>query len=433
LNSGAKSNPESGQAVILVVVALGLFMFGALGLGIDGAQMYAHRQMAQAAADAAAQAAVMSIEGGTNSTSTHPFSTAASFTCTVPPAALDLRTPCVYAQYNGFGTSNDTVIVSFPATVSGVSLSSVSTPAVSVSVQRLLHAGLIRFAGVTTYTVKARATAGILSSVPATCVYVLAPSAPNAFVANNGATVTMNCGIAIDDSNAVAASITGGATVTASTVSIVGGYAVNNGGTISPAPVALTQAVKDPFVSVTGPSAGACNYTNYSPGWGSWTLNPGTYCGGIVISNGATAVFNPGTYIIDGGGVQFAGGTTSTGAGVMFYLTGTNATYGSVVINNGASVTLSAETSAPYMGLLFFQDRSIVSANNATFAGGASMQLTGSLYFPTTDISYSNGASAVGNTALIAAQVSFAGGANLQFDSTGLKTGLITSTVALVE
>jgi hypothetical protein len=117
----------------------------------------------------------------------------------------------------------------------------------------------------------------------------------------------------------------------------------------------------------------------------------------------------------------------------MFYLTGTNATYGSVVINNGATVTLSAETSAPYMGLLFFQDRSIVSANNATFAGGATMQLTGSLYFPTTDISYSNGTSASGNTALIAAQVSFVGGANLKFDPTGLKTGLITSTVALVE
>ena len=152
------SAAESGQAVVLVVVALGLFMFAGLGLGIDGAQLYAHRQMAQAAADAAAQAAILSIERGTNSTSTHPFSTAASFTCTVPPAALDLRTPCVYAQYNGFGTSTDTVIVSFPGTVSGVTLSANSTPAVAVSVQRVLTAGLIRFAGVTTYTEIGRAS-----------------------------------------------------------------------------------------------------------------------------------------------------------------------------------------------------------------------------------------------------------------------------------
>jgi Flp pilus assembly protein TadG len=203
-------NRESGQAIVLVVVSLGLFMLGALGLGIDGAQMYAHRQMAQAAADAAAEAAIMSIARGTNSTSAHPFSTAASFTCAVPPATLDLRTPCIYAQYNGFGTSTDTVTVSFPATISGVTLSSGATPAVSVSVQRVLTAGLIRFAGITTYTIKATASAGILASVPATCLYILDPSAPDAFTASNGASVTMNCGLVINDTNAVAASITGG-------------------------------------------------------------------------------------------------------------------------------------------------------------------------------------------------------------------------------
>src|SRR5580698_8125821 len=126
----ARSGREKGQALILVVVTLSFFMFAALGLGLDGAQLYAHRQMAQAAADAAAEAAIMSIARGTNSTSAHPFSTAASFTCAVPPATLDLRTPCIYAQYNGFGTSTDTVIVSFPATISGVTLSSGATPAV---------------------------------------------------------------------------------------------------------------------------------------------------------------------------------------------------------------------------------------------------------------------------------------------------------------
>jgi len=38
------------------VVAMSILLIGALGLAIDGGQMYAHRQMAQAAADAAAQA-----------------------------------------------------------------------------------------------------------------------------------------------------------------------------------------------------------------------------------------------------------------------------------------------------------------------------------------------------------------------------------------
>jgi hypothetical protein len=131
--------------------------------------------------------------------------------------------------------------------------------------------------------------------------------------------------------------------------------------------------------------------------------------------------------------MHFAGGSTISGSGVMFYLTGTNASYGSVAIDNGVNVALSAETSGTYLGLLFYQDRSITSIANATLAGGASMQLTGSLYFPTTAISFSNGTSGSGNTALVAKQVSFSGGTHLNYDPTGLKTGLLSITVGLVE
>ena len=311
--------------------------------------------------------------------------------------------------------------------------SSDSTPAVSVSVQRALAVGLIRFTGITTSSVKAKATSGIVASVPPDCLYVLDPSAPDAFSVSGGASVTMNCGIAVNDSNAAAALITGGSSVSASAISITGGYTVNGGSTVSPLPVTGTPSSGDPFASAAGPATGSCTYTNYNPGWGTWTLNPGTYCNGITISNGATATFNPGTYIINGGGIALIGGSTITGSGVMFYLTGTNATYGSVTMSNGVHVTLSAQTSGPYLGLLFFQDRSIVSATNATFAGGASMQLTGSLYFPTTGVSYSNGASPTGNTAIVAKQVSFSGGVNMRYDPTGLKTGLLAKTVGLVE
>ena len=181
------------------------------------------------------------------------------------------------------------------------------------------------------------------------------------------------------------------------------------------------------------PAVGACDFNNYSPGYGTWTLNPGTYCGGIAIGNGATATFNAGTYIIKGGGLTLVGGTTDTGAGVMFYLTGTNASYGSVTISNGANVTFSAPASGPYMGVVFFQDRSITSASNATFAGGVNMKVTGSLYFPTTSVSYSNGASTNAYVAIVAKQVSFTGGTNITYDPTGLKTGLFSKSVALVQ
>src|SRR5436309_1940640 len=95
-------NNEKGQALLLIVVVLGLVLMGGMGLAIDGAQIYSHRQLAQAAADAAAEAAVFSIFNKTY----NPDGTA--FTCSTAPA----NTACVYAARNGFGS--DTVDVSFP-------------------------------------------------------------------------------------------------------------------------------------------------------------------------------------------------------------------------------------------------------------------------------------------------------------------------------
>src|ERR1700675_2264450 len=89
---------EDGQAIILVVLAMSIFLLGAIGLAIDGSNLYAHRQMAQAAADAAAQAAIMSIFDGTSGAGAASFvdTPGTSFTCTT----TDAKTPCVYARSN---------------------------------------------------------------------------------------------------------------------------------------------------------------------------------------------------------------------------------------------------------------------------------------------------------------------------------------------
>jgi hypothetical protein len=426
---------EDGQAVILVVVAMSILLIGALGLAIDGGQMYAQRQMAQAAADAAAQAGIMSMFFGTNATSTYPFgTTTASSTCTT----TDLRTPCVYARDNGFGgTAADTVTLSYPATVSGVTLSSVAIPALTISVQRTLNTGLIRMVGgAATSSIRALATAGLVGAVSPDCIYVLDPAAPSAFSASNGVTVAVNgCAISVDSTSSSAASVIGGSKVSATAVDVVGGVSLSNGGTITPVAVTGVTPVGDPFASLPALTPGTCTQTGmYFPA-SNTAIPPGTYCGGISVTNGVTGVtFTAGDYIILGGGLNFAGGTTSSGSGVMFYLTG-NLTYlyGSVNMSNGANVTLSAPTSGTYLGVLFFQNRSIVSLLPATFTGGATMLLTGSLYFPTTDVSFSNGTATTAYTAIVADEVSFTGGASINYDNTGLKTGLFSKSVALVQ
>ncbi|HEX6773504.1 MAG TPA: pilus assembly protein TadG-related protein, partial [Acidobacteriaceae bacterium] len=151
-----KIRDEEGQALVLVALAMSIFLIGAIGLGIDGSHLYAHRQMAQTAADAAALSAIEDIYEGTYSAGGTGFSIAA-FTC----STSDTRTPCAYAANNGFGTNaNDTVAISFPGSVPGVSGLAAGFPAelVTAKVSRTVPTTLLRFLGPTSTTVSATAT-----------------------------------------------------------------------------------------------------------------------------------------------------------------------------------------------------------------------------------------------------------------------------------
>jgi Flp pilus assembly protein TadG len=434
--------PRAGQALILVVVAAGIFMFGALGLAIDVGQMYAQQQMAQAAADAAASAGILSIMKGTNATSTYTFGTGtpplASYVCTTS----DGRTPCVYARDNGFGaTASDTVTLSYPATVSGATLASVTVPAFTVTVQRILNNGLIRFVGGPAHsTISAKATAGITGTAAKYCLIALSSAAtPYAFAATSGATVTASgCGIAVNSSYSPDAAQILSSTVSASVIDIVGTFYKDNGSTVTPWPTnhIASPGVADPLASLSAPTIASCAaHPSQTTPASNTTLTPGTYCGGIYVGNGVNNItFSPGIYVMNGGGISLNQATV-TANGVMFYLTGTSSTYSSVYMGNNLNATLSAPTSGTYQGILFFADRSIVStySNGAAITNGISVNMSGTLYFPTTSVSFSSGASSSSYMAIVADTISFSSGAKIKSDPTGLYTGLSRQSVALVQ
>src|SRR5678815_5101517 len=109
-----RRNKEKGQAILLVLVAMGVFLIGAMGLAIDGANLYGHRGMAQVAADAAAQAAILSIFNDTN-VGTNAFAATTGYTHTCTAGTSDVITPCRHARTNGFGmTSDDVVYIDVP-------------------------------------------------------------------------------------------------------------------------------------------------------------------------------------------------------------------------------------------------------------------------------------------------------------------------------
>ena len=74
----------------------------------------------------------------------------------------------------------------------------------------------------------------------------------------------MGCSIAVNSSSSTSISVTGGASINTSGISTVGGYTMNNGGSMSPLPQTGKVAQADPLGSLPSPTVpSSCNYTNY--------------------------------------------------------------------------------------------------------------------------------------------------------------------------
>jgi len=209
---------ERGQAILLVAVASGIFLVGAIGLSVDAAQLYLHRQVAQTAADAAAEAGAMSIFGGTWNTS--GFGTA-GYTCT---NGTDATSPCIYARSNGFGLSGstDTVLIEFPSSVdSGVVLSSdpvFAHAAVRATITRNVPNSFMRLLGAgPTTQIKAIGVAGIIQNTVPVPILVLHPTLPGALSLGGTPAITI-CGgpqrsIQVNSTDSGAVSVGGTATI----------------------------------------------------------------------------------------------------------------------------------------------------------------------------------------------------------------------------
>ncbi len=385
-----------------------------LGLAIDAGYLELVKTRMQGAADAAAMGGAQEIK--------------ANGTANVVSAAKS------DAALNGFtdGQNAVSITVHNPPASGGYTADSTA-----VEVLITGHASPIFMAllGVTSIAVNARGVAHQGSVNGGGCLFTLDPTASSAFSLSGGVQLSSQCGVLVNSSSSTAMSVSGGTSLTAPSISVVGNYSLSGGSSISPLPTTGVAAAADPLANLPAPAVGACNYTNYSVSGGATkTLSPGVYCNGISVSGGANVTFNPGTYILEGGGLQLSGGCTATGAGVMFYNTaGSGYGYGGISFSGGTRDVLSAPTTGTYAGILFFQDRSIASPASSSFSGGASAILNGTLYFPTSALSYSGG-TGTAYTILISKQISFSGGAMLNNDYSSLAGGSpVKGSVALSE
>jgi Flp pilus assembly protein TadG len=193
-----------------------------------------------------------------------------------------------------------------------------------------------------------------------------------------------NCWAWVNSTNASAINAVGASTGTAQGFCSAGG--VVGADHFAPAPFTQCDPLPDPFASMFAPLSGACAATNLLVKNGTYALNPGTYCGGLILKPQADVTFNPGVYIIKDGAFEVQGQASAAGRGVVFVFTGSGT---QLIVRGGGNVDFTAPTAGAngvggLAGLLFFQDRFTTNPGSTTIIqGGGTVKMEGILYMPT--------------------------------------------------
>lgn len=216
-----------------------------------------------------------------------------------------------------------------------------------------------------------------------------------------GGNISADCGLADDSgaSDAMTAKLLSLFTSVDTEQNVVhGGISTGLLSTISlsPAPQTHAPVVPDPLSYLTPPTPGSCNNSGNSltidlglltP---VYTFSPGTYCGPVTIVPPPLGilgkiVFEPGVYYFKANSLGLSGlnvisatlpiyGNESiVGNGITFYFDS-----GSVNITGLADMQLTAPTTGPYAGILFYQNPDDTSP--MTVIGGTGSIFQGAIY-----------------------------------------------------
>ncbi len=391
-----RSFAEDRSGNILMLFSLSIpVVIGLAALGSEGGSLYLKKAAMQAAADQAAVSAANSFNGCTSS----------------PCSAYSVEGKGVAAAMGYVdGQNGVTVTVNSPP-VDGPNAGKASVVEVIVSAtQPSLLSALFHPSA---YVIDGRAVAAY-GGGPG-CVMALDPTAQRALYAGGNATVSMpNCNLVADSSASNAIDVSGSPSVTVNGACGDGGVSASSGlvdnwnqtgsGCYLPDPYALSVPSNcDP----TGTIVCASQTNSGGP------LQPGTYSN-LKINSNQIVSLDPGVYIINGGLLQFNGGSVVTGSGVTFVLTN-----GAAFKWNGTStVNVSAPTSGSFSGVVVYSNDT---TSSVTINGTSTTYFGGAIVAPGEAVSFSGtGVSGNGHncTQIIGDTVTFTGNSTVDSDCT---------------
>jgi hypothetical protein len=393
---------RAGNVLMLSAASMPILV-GAAGLATDTVQWTLWKRQVQRQADSAALAGAYAVAQGfsASDSATSDINRMALVALTQTPTIENAPTTGAYAG-NG--------------------------KAVRVVLQTSQELPFSKMLGVKAPIIYGEATAAVVGSGDY-CIVTLEKTSMVGITLQGNATVNLGCGMATNSRASNAVDAGGSSTVTATPVAAVGGL-TSSSNYVSPTTLMpYSIPVQDPYAGLPTPTASdlsGCSNVNVQPN-NSKSISPGCYRNFDIKG---TLNMAPGTYFIDSSTFDVGSQAVVNGTGVTIVLTSSNATnnpgsISTVNINGGATLNLTAptDTSNPYHGVLFYQDRRALDSGTNVINGNASSVLQGSFYFPGQAMSFSGTSGMTTNCVkMVSKRVTFIGNSSIvnQCDNTGV-------------
>lgn len=270
--------------------------------------------------------------------------------------------------------------------------------------------------------IMARATAATIAT-GVYCVVSLEPTSMTGITATGNGSINLGCGMITNSTSMTAAIATGSSSVTASPIAAVGNIgSSDNWNSAELLPFTVKQ--EDPFADVRPPSFAPCPGASNRLRVGSnQTVDRSTDTGVVCVSEmdlQGDVTLGSATYVIDGGDFDVGAQAKVRCTSCTIILTnssgGSPVTIGTVDINGGAEIDMSAPTSGPYEDMLFYQDARASSRPNDVnkINGNSDSLLSGAFYFPSQQLQI-NGTAGLNFTCaqFVSRTVEFAGNGSI--------------------
>lgn len=234
--------------------------------------------------------------------------------------------------------------------------------------------------GLNAKTVRAEATAEI-SGGGNVCMIGLNTAAPSTLNMSNSARLTApDCAVYSNSTSKKSLNLSNFARVNAKLTCVSGGVGGAKSA-VTPTAIEDCPPIVDPLKDHPDPKLGLldCDYLATVVAIGTVHLKPGVYCGGITVAAFGKAVLAPGIYTMNNGLLAVTVNGSLEGENVGFYLTGATST---ILFTPNSHISLTAPTTGPLAGILFFEDRDTVFATYHLIASDDARRLVGTMYFP---------------------------------------------------